>query len=249
MKYILTILSIIAAVSIATLVVVWPEKGPDDNDVVMTVNNHKFTSTMFTQSQRDRSSHHEDVDDFLDSVAFERVLIQEAQRLKIDKEPAFRDAIKNYYEQSLVKILLERKSLEIDDTVTDSEIESFLNCFGKQYTFKLALGNGPFLPAKLDWDSSSAQSERFGDLSSSLQPVMATMSVGQIKQVFDTGNDWFAIAVMEITEEKTDAPPPLPRDIVRNTIAAHKHGQELNKWINSLIDNANISISSNNLKE
>ena len=145
--------------------------------------------------------------------------------------------------------MLERKSLEIDDTVTDSEIESFLNCFDKRYTFKLALGTGPFLPAKLDWDSALTQSERFGDLSSSLQPVMATMTVGQIKQVFDTGNDWFAVAVMEITEENTDVPPTLPRDIVRNTIAAHKHGQELNKWINSLIDNANISISSNNLKE
>ena len=74
---------------------------------------------MLAESEKNRPSHHENRQEFLKSVVVEQLLIQEAKRQKIDQEPQFREAIKNHYEQSLVKILLERKNQSLDETVTE----------------------------------------------------------------------------------------------------------------------------------
>ncbi|MBT8334328.1 MAG: hypothetical protein KJP19_07830, partial [Deltaproteobacteria bacterium] len=92
MKYLATILGIILLLAIATLAIIWPEKKPTKEDIVMTVNDYTFTSAMLEQSEKQRSSQHESWKDFLDSIAIEQVLIQEAQRQKIDREPAFRQS-------------------------------------------------------------------------------------------------------------------------------------------------------------
>lgn len=241
MKYIITIFAIIAVFSVATVVIIWPEREPDEKDVVMTVNNHKVTATMIEQSQRHQASHHESRDDFLNSVAVEQVLIQEAQRQKIDNEPAFRDAIKNFYEQSLIKILLERKHQNIDDSVSDEQIDMFIANFGKKFTFSIIEGSGPPETSGLDWNQSRKSTELFDNLSTTLQPVLATMKPGESRAIFDTGNEWLGIRV-DAVSGTTVEDIPVPREMVRKIIATYKRQQQLNSWVNKLMADANISI-------
>src|SRR3989339_695076 len=62
---------------------------------------------------------------FAESLIDKQLLIQEAVRMKINKEENFRSAVEIFYEQSLIKILLDRKldSLVVD--VTDAEMEKY----------------------------------------------------------------------------------------------------------------------------
>ena len=61
------------------------------------------------------------------------MLLQEAQRQAIDREKGFMKSIENYWEQALLKILLERKSREISGLVHvyDNEIEAYYKDSGE----------------------------------------------------------------------------------------------------------------------
>ncbi|MBU2628676.1 MAG: hypothetical protein KKE61_08665, partial [Proteobacteria bacterium] len=66
---------------------------------------------------------------FADSIIDKQLLIQEAIKMDIHKEESFRRSVENFYEQSLIKILLDRKLSSLVVDVTNDEIskyESFL---------------------------------------------------------------------------------------------------------------------------
>jgi hypothetical protein len=70
---------------------------------------------------------------YLDGLIEKEVLLQEAQRLAIDREKDFMKSIENYWEQALLRILLERKSKEISGLihVYDNEIEAYYKDSGE----------------------------------------------------------------------------------------------------------------------
>jgi len=242
MKYLITIISLICALSLATLVIIWPNDSPDEKDVVLTVNDSKMTSTMIEKSKNRRSSHHEGATEFLNSIIIEQLLIQEAQRQKIDQEAEFRDAIKIFYEQSLIKVLLDRKNKQIGDDVSDTEVDAFFSYFGKAITFSIAQGSGTRINPEIDWGISTTQTKLFDDLSMTLQPILVGLQPGNTRTVYDTDNEWFAVRVDDITEGNSHEEPDITREKVQSVIASHKRGQQLNMWVNTLISDANISM-------
>lgn len=70
---------------------------------------------------------------YLEGIIEKEVLLQEAQRQGIDREKDFMKSIENYWEQALLRILLERKSKEISNltTVYDNEIEGYYKDSGE----------------------------------------------------------------------------------------------------------------------
>ncbi len=67
---------------------------------------------------------------FMDSVIDRQILIQEAIKTGINKEENFRQAVENFYEQSLIKILLDRKLKSLVVDVSDAEIAKYENYLG-----------------------------------------------------------------------------------------------------------------------
>lgn len=65
--------------------------------------------------------------DYLDRLMEKEILLQEAQRQGLHRERDFMKTIEGYWEQALLKILLERKSDEISSLthVSDNEIEEY----------------------------------------------------------------------------------------------------------------------------
>ncbi len=246
MKYLIIIVCFLAALSLVTILIIVPSPAPEEKNVVVKVNDSNITSSMLETSEKSRPSHHENRLEFLNSVVIEQVLLQEAQRQKIDKEPEFREAIKKYYEQSLIKILLERHNQTIDDAVTEEEIDQFLSYFGKTITFSIAQGTGSQIAPEIDWSASTPETERFDDLSSTMQPLLVGLQPGNTRAVFDTGNEWFAIRVDNLTGETRPDISAIPREMVQSIISTHKREQQLNSWINSLVSGADITIREDN---
>ena len=243
MKYLITIACFLAALSLVTIFIILPSSPPEEKSVVIKVNNSSITSSMLEKSEKDRPSYHENRLEFLNSVVIEQLLLQEAQKQKIDQEPQFRDAIKNYYEQSLIKILIERQNQSIDDKVTEKEIDLFLGYFGKTVTFTIAQGTGNQITPEIDWSTGSTKTELFDDLSSTMQPLVAGLQPGNTRAVFDTGNEWFAIRVDNLAGNSEPGITIMPREMVRTILTTHKREQQLNSWINKLVSNADILIT------
>ena len=64
--------------------------------------------------------------DFLDDIIKKEILIQEAQKLKLDTREEFRRAIERYWESTLIRDLLDLKAKEIAErtVVTEEEIKA-----------------------------------------------------------------------------------------------------------------------------
>lgn len=62
---------------------------------------------------------------FAESMIDKQLLIQEAIRMEINKEERFRSSVENFYEQSLIKILLDRKLDSIIVDVTNEEMGKY----------------------------------------------------------------------------------------------------------------------------
>ncbi len=70
--------------------------------------------------------------EFLERIIEKEILLQEAQELGLDKDRDFMKAIERYWEQTLIKLLLERKSKDISGAVHvyDDEIEEYYKASG-----------------------------------------------------------------------------------------------------------------------
>lgn len=66
---------------------------------------------------------------FLEDLINRKLILQEAEHLGLDKEREFLKAVERFWEQSLLKIMIDRKSKEIAGqiSVTDREIEKRYN--------------------------------------------------------------------------------------------------------------------------
>jgi hypothetical protein len=74
---------------------------------------------------------------YLRGLIEKEVLLQEAQRQGIDMEKDFMKSIENYWEQALLRILIERKSKEISRLthVYDNEVEEYYKNSGENLPF------------------------------------------------------------------------------------------------------------------
>jgi len=72
--------------------------------------------------------------EYMDRLVEKEILLQEAQHLGLDKERDFMKSIENYWEQALLKSLLQRKSKEISGLihVYENEIEDYYKTSGEE---------------------------------------------------------------------------------------------------------------------
>ncbi|PIP68007.1 MAG: hypothetical protein CO035_00545 [Candidatus Omnitrophica bacterium CG_4_9_14_0_2_um_filter_42_8] len=101
-----------------------------EEDFRYEVKNAPYDEITFLKTEKGRGQ-------YLEGLIEKEVLLQEAQRLAIDREKDFMKSIENYWEQALLRILLERKSKEISGLihVYDNEIEGYYRDSGEKQPF------------------------------------------------------------------------------------------------------------------
>ncbi|MDO9325198.1 MAG: hypothetical protein Q7T80_09615 [Methanoregula sp.] len=208
-------------------------------DILVTINGHDISRTDMQEEGR-TGSHHGSNSDFIDSLITKQLLIEEAQKLGIDKEPSFRKELKEYYEQSLIKVLMERENTSLQVQVSDKEVDNYLNSFGRTYTFMRLKTMEPPSVESLK-KQGMVHSARFEDLSENLQLVIASLKPGEMAMEFETGNENYAV-LLEKIEGTTGRPASIDPIKVRKTLAEHKRRQQINNWINDLRKKASVTI-------
>ncbi len=239
MKYLRIVFAIVLMITIATLFYMWPNRPLEKKDVLVTINGHDVSRNDI-QADGFSGSYHQTGAEFLDSVITKEILINEAQKQNIDKEAKFRKELKEYYEQALIKILMERENASIQVKVSDQEVENYLNCYGKTYTFLLLKSSAP--PSLSDLKKEGTpHSGRFEDLSESLQLALAGLKPGERTMEFETGNENYAI-LLEKIEGTTDKNIAVGKEQARKILEEHKRRQKINSWIAGLRKRASITI-------
>jgi hypothetical protein len=241
MKYLFTIIGIVLVASLLTLYFVWPEKPQPQANVAVTVNGHDFARNTITAEGAKSGYHSGDYEALLDSVITRELLIQEAQRQEIDKEVSFRDSLKTFYEQSLIKTLMDRQYNEMVVTVTDTEIDTYLSLVGRMVTFtRLPVSSTPpYAPASTEGPQNEVM---FDDLSESLQILLAGLNPGETAIKFDTGSERYAIRLDKVQKvEGMEITPPERAHIIE-MLEENKRQQQITRWLDDLRKKASITI-------
>jgi hypothetical protein len=241
MKYIIIMLLLVCAGTSATLYFVWPEHSVDTTNVAVSVNGHNLAKNRVEMAGEKNGYHSEEYAELLDSAITRELLIQEAQRQDLDKEESFRVSLKTFYEESLIKTLMDREYSKPATPITDAEVDTYLSYFGKTITFSRL----PFVDNKvqLPTDVSASQNEvLFDDLAEPMKILLSSLKVGEYVVKFDTGNEQYAIR-LEKVGEVGDKITTLPvKERVKVMLEQYKQQQQIDNWLYELRKKASITI-------
>jgi hypothetical protein len=238
MKYLLTIFFLFFLSTAVTLYFLWPSGQKPAKDIALSVNGHGMSQLQVDEQSEGRGYHGENENDRVDSIVIRELLLQEAERSGISKEPRFREMLKSYYEQSLIKALTDRKLASIKVEVDDGEIDHYLSCFGKLYTFtRLPLINGDVPKGEAGQQSTVL----FDDLAESLRLLLAGLQQGEVASQFDTGTEIGQIR-LDAVSKKADGGQVIDRQQVKDLLIQYKRGREIDSWIKDLREKASIII-------
>lgn len=73
---------------------------------------------------------------FIESIIEKQLLIQEAIKMKINEDEKFRQKVEDFYEQSLVTLLLDRKFASLVVDVTEDELARYEQYLSKKLTIE-----------------------------------------------------------------------------------------------------------------
>jgi len=190
--------------------------------------------------------HHMNQEQFIEEVIEKQLLIQEAIKVDINKEENFRRSVENFYEQSLIKILLDRKldSMKVD--VTNEEIAKY----------KTFIQNKFFLTKKIYPSMKDAQNKTnetiqkfeadFRDLSYDLKFIVMNLNIGEFSKPMAndlTSND-FQVFVYRLDEiqkiEGSDKIQEFDIEQVSLYFKDKKKEQLLDEWSDKIRKTAEI---------
>jgi len=108
-KYMLIIL--------AALMIAGCEHQAKDREILAKINNYEITKEEFNEEFKDSAYGVSDTEEsrksFLDNLINRKLVLQEAQRQGLDKKKDFLKSIERFWEQSLLKVMLDKKSKDI----------------------------------------------------------------------------------------------------------------------------------------
>jgi len=117
-------------------------KKPDKSRIVAEINNYQVTIDDFRQKARMTApnmlleSNAEKVKgQVMEDIINEELLLQEAQKMKLDKDKGFMREIENYWKQALIKSLAVKKGEEFlaASEVSDEEIKAEYDSMSKEW--------------------------------------------------------------------------------------------------------------------
>lgn len=133
------LLAIIVIVFLATAGIIWIHKPVEQStkDSVISVNKRQITSSEITPLLKGKKLDDQDMSGIIDTVITRELLIQEAKRRNIDQEESFRKSLKNFYEQSLIKTLIDQESHAFNYTPSAEEITAYRQLLTKKIDITL----------------------------------------------------------------------------------------------------------------
>ncbi|MFH0783432.1 MAG: hypothetical protein V2B20_15970 [Pseudomonadota bacterium] len=242
MKYLYIILTIIGLATILTLFFVFPEKRAPLKDIAISINGHDFVKETVTAEGKKYGYHSDQQSELFDTLITKELLIQEAERQEIHKEESFRQSLKNYYENSLVKTLLDRQNSKLQVSVSETDIDSYIAFLGKIVTFT-RLDTIPKSASDAATAKGVTTTALFSDLASPVRLLLSSLQPSQYGVRFDTGNESYVLRLDSIEPSPEYVAKEADRQRIREMLEEYQKEQQMKRWLLDLRRNATITIN------
>jgi len=241
MKYLFIILAIVSLATVFSLFSFLPGKTPSKDEIAISINGRDIARDTVALEGTKRGYHAQEQSELYDTLITRELLIQEAEKQAINKEESFRKSLQEFYENSLIKILLDRKNEQLHSTVTENEIGGYLALSGKIVTFTRL----DAIPQSQEQASSAkglTNTALFNDLATPIRMLLSSLQPGQFGIQFDTGSEKYAIRLDDIQPSPNPAEPQINRQRLAGMFEDYKREQQMNQWLADLQQNATITI-------
>jgi hypothetical protein len=183
--------------------------------------------------------HDETREDFINAVVTKELMIQEAQKEGIDKEESFRRSIQNFYEQSLIKALLDRKFASIKSEVNDGEIDKYVLLADKTLDLTIYTADNPE-DAKANKFREERRLISFSDLSREMKSVVILLKKDDKSTLIQAGDKYIVIKLNDIRSGLKKS--VIDREEIRGSLVEEKRELQMNAWMEGLKKKATIKV-------
>lgn len=240
MKYIYFIAAALVAAS-AALWFFTADDRPARQKAALIINDRVVSEAEFEKLYASRLPYYKKRDEFIDGLITRELLIQEARKAGIDKEEAFRRSIKNFYEQSLTKVLLDRKFASLQLAVSDDEVSRYRSLLGKRLQFTLFSADNKERAQNGEFRHGEQTEGLFDDLSDEMKYPLFLLKEGERSTPFRMGDRYFAVKLDRVTESRRPV-ADLSDAGIKKILMEWKKEKVINDWIEGLREKASIKV-------
>ncbi len=180
-------------------------------------------------------------DALIDTLITKELLIQEAQKEGINREESFRKSVQDFYEQSLIKLLMDRKYASLNATVSDDEVRKYTDLANKKITITIFDANSLESVKRGIFKTEERKNLSYGDLSRNLQYPLLFMKEGQRSDPIKI-NDRYIVLRLDKIEGENPVPSGVTRDAASKILLDWKKEKIVNDWIEGLRAKATLKI-------
>jgi len=168
---------------------------------------------------------------FINSVIDRELLLQEAQRERLDQEPEFVHAMQEFLEQSLVRLVVDRHYNSLKPNVSDADIERYrANCHSR---YKLQIYS--CRDENTTADNCTAErvvEQRYTVLPFSLRNALAQLPMGQISRPLWQDGHVIRVKILQVTPDGDRQTPT--REQVAAKLLKEQKSYMMEQWLHQL---------------
>jgi len=241
MRYIYYIIIIFLLLS-AIVGIELRSKRSSTKDAALIINGRVISTDEFNTLYASQPSQQMGKSDFINSLVTKELLIQESQREGIDREESFRKSIQDFYEQSLIKLLVDRKFASLHVTVSDEDVNRYTSLMDQRLRLKVFTFNSLEEAEKGIYSDGESKTVSFRDLSKAVQGIILPLRKGGMSHPVRNGDKYMVVRLdgMETTSAKIPSAPE--KEEVKKMLLEDKKEEMINDWIADLRKKASIKI-------
>jgi hypothetical protein len=241
MKYIYYIVIILLGISaIIGYELIGGRSIPGDAAIV--INDRTIAGAEFEGLYSQRQPHGQSKTDFINSLITKELLIQESQKSGIDKDESFRKSIQNFYEQSLIKLLIDRKISSLKPTDIDEEFIRCINAFNKKFHMTVFSFDTLEQASKGDYGKGEKRTALLDDLSPDIRESVIRSEAGKIIGPVKSGDRYLVVRLDRIETDPSCLPSAHDKEHMLSMLSGEKKEKIINEWISDLRKKAKVKI-------
>jgi hypothetical protein len=180
--------------------------------------------------------------DSINYLITRELLIQEAQREGIDKEESFRKSIQNFYEQSLVKLLMDKKFDSIKVSVSDEELGRYMSFLGRKIHLTVFTSDTLEAAEKGNYKDTKTREMNFEDLSSVVRDRIVPLKGGEKTKPLREGDKFVVLRLDKAENSLHVSPSEKERESIRKMLMAEKRETMMDDWVAGLRKKADVKV-------
>ena len=244
MKYIWSLIAVVVVFAsilmFSTIKRNFPEQG-----YAITINQKHITQDEFNSRFASVNStvHNSDKKDFINTLIMRELLIQEAQKEGIDKNESFRRSIQDYYEESLIKQVIDKKNKSINVAVTNDEIDHFASFQNSTIKVTVYAADNENAAKKGQIKIQDTKTVRVADLASEVEDRLESIKVGEMTPPICSSTGCVLFRLNSVSAPISESLSPENRKKMHDVLLERKKQRAIDVWLADIKANSTIKIS------